>query len=208
MQLLALHAGDFGEAVAASLIEDDPRACALSLLARADVIEAAVARADFVAVATWRPYVELGQWLDDVCHRHRRRWSSVEVAGTTLGCGPLVDPGACTACYHCYVSRLDAHRRDGDRRRALRQAYAADPSLGPLGYTPAMVAIARAALRHDLEGGCAGRFHHVDVLSGSVMESAVIPLHDCPRCRPGRAGDDPKNRFVEHMSAELERLIP
>ena len=208
MTLLALHAGDFGAAVAARLIEDDPDARELSLLADAKAIEDAVARSAFVAVATWRPYVDLCQWLDDVCHRHAVRWSVVEIAGTTLSCGPLIAPRLGVACYHCYVARLDAHRREGDRRRVLRQAYAADAGLGAPGHTPAMLAIAEAALRDGALGGVPGRFRHVDVLSGSVLESELIPLHDCPRCRPPKPGHDPKRRYVDVMSAELEKLIP
>lgn len=208
MSLLVLYAGDFGEAVAARLRAVEPKACARSLLAPAAELEEAVARADFVAVATWRPYVEPSRWLDDACHRHGRHWSLVEVAGTTLGCGPLVVPGAGAGCYHCYVARIDAHKREGDRRRVLRQAYAADPQLGPRGYTPAMVAIAAAALLQDRADGTPGRFRHVDVLSGSVMDSELIPLHDCGRCRPSPADYQPQRRYVEVMKGELEMLLP
>ena len=79
----------------------------------------------FVAVATWRPYVQVCRALDDVCHRLRRRWSVVEISGSALTCGPAIVPGSGAGCYHCFNARTDAHRRDGDRLRALRTAYAA-----------------------------------------------------------------------------------
>lgn len=205
MSVLALYAGDFGEAVAARIVSAC-NAITVPLTASYDVLESAIASCDYVAVATWRPYIDQCRWLDDICHRHGRRWSMVEVVETALECGPLVLPGAGTGCYHCYLARTDAPRREGDRRRVLRQAYARDPQLGPHGHTPPMVAIGAASLLHDWTSTTPGRFRHIDVLNGSVMESELIPLHECPRCRPQAMGYQPTRRYVDSMLDELNRL--
>ncbi|HET6435792.1 MAG TPA: TOMM precursor leader peptide-binding protein [Xanthomonadaceae bacterium] len=207
MPLLALHAGDFGLAVAERVAAADPAALLLPLDAADDALEAAVAVSDFVAVASWRPYLDACRWLDDACHRLGRRWAVVELSGSMLDCGPLIDPGAGTGCYHCYLARTDAHRREGDRRRVLRQAYALDPRLGPQGHTPALVAIAAASLVGHRTSATSGRFRHVDVLSGGVMESELIPLHDCPRCRPHASGRRPDRRYVEALVPALEGAL-
>lgn len=208
MSLLALHAGEFGGAVVARVAAHDPAATTLSLHAPVDELEEAIVAADYVAAAVWRPCIEQCRWLDNACHRHVRRWSLVQVVETTLACGPLVVPRAGVGCYHCYLARTDAHRREGDRRRVLRQAYTRDLALGPRGHTPAMVAIAAATLLHDRALQKPGRFRHVDVLNGSVMESELIPLHDCPRCRPQPAQYQPLRRHVDAIAIELDRVIP
>ena len=79
--------------------------------------------------------------------------------------------------------------------------------LGPAGYTPGMVAIAAASLLEDAASReTAGRFRQIDVLTGAVLETRLIALHDCPRCRAQPEGHDPTQRFVVALLPELERL--
>lgn len=206
MSMLILAGGEFGAAVARR-IAGRREATMCDLTAPFDQIAQLVEQHAFVAVATWRPYVQVCRALDDVCHRLRRRWSVVEISGSALTCGPAIVPGSGAGCYHCFNARTDAHRRDGDRLRALRTAYANDPALGPAGFTPALVAIAAASLLEDeASRETAGRFRQVDVVSGAVLESRVIALHDCPRCRPQPQDHDPTQRFVVSLLPELERL--
>lgn len=208
MSMLILTAGNFGTAVAARIAaKRAAEVCALTT--PIERIAALLPAHDFVAVAAWRPYVELCRALDQACHDQGKRWSLVEISGNTMTCGPLTVPGAGRGCYGCFVARVDAHQRAGDRPRALRQAYARNPQLGPLGHTPAMVAIAVAALLQDADQADAGgRFRRVDVLTGTVLETELIPLHDCPRCRPRPPGEDPTRRFLDAMLPEIERLTP
>jgi bacteriocin biosynthesis cyclodehydratase domain-containing protein len=208
MSMLILTGGEFGAAVSRRIAaRRELTVC--DLTAPSDHIAQLVEQHAFVAVATWRPYVQACRSLDDVCHRLRRPWSLAEISGSALTCGPAIVPGSGAGCYHCFNARTDAQRRDGDRLRALRTAYANDPTIGLAGYTPAMVAIAAASLLEDESTReTAGRFRQVDVVNGAVLESRVIALHDCPRCRPQPGGYDPTQRFVASLLPELERLAP
>jgi len=206
MSILILTGGEFGAAVSRR-IAGKREVTVCELAAPPECIAPLVEQHEFVAVATWRPYMEICRSLDTVCHRLQRPWSLVEISGSALVCGPSIVPGSGAGCYHCFNARIDAHRRDGDRLRALRNAYANDPELGPAGYTPAMVAIAAASLLEDAASpATAGRFRQLDVLTGAVLESRVIALNDCPRCRPLPEGHDPTRRFVVSLLPELERL--
>lgn len=166
-----------------------------------------VAANELVLLAVWRPYIEFARGLDLACHVHGRSWAAAEVSGTTITCGPLFVPGSGKGCYDCLIARADARQRSGDRTRALRQAYAADPALGPAGHSGPMAAIASAALLEAADAGATGRFRKVDVLTGSVLETELIPRHDCPRCRPLADGYVPTSRFIETMVPQLERIL-
>jgi bacteriocin biosynthesis cyclodehydratase domain-containing protein len=208
MSILMLTGGEFGAAVSRRIAGTrEVTLCDLS--APLERIAQLVERHEFVAVATWRPYMEICRSLDATCHRLQRPWSLVEISGSALICGPSIVPGSGAGCYHCFNARTDAHRRDADRLRALRNAYANNPALGPAGYTQGMVAIAAASLLEDATSRkSAGRFRQIDVLTGAVLESRLIALHDCPRCRPQPEDHDPTRRFVVALLPELQRLAP
>lgn len=206
MSILMLTGGEFGAAVARRIAGTrDITVC--DLAAPFERIAELVEPHEFVAVATWRPYLSTCRSLDALCHRLGRPWSLVEISGSALICGPAIVPGSGAGCYHCFNARLDAHRRDGDRLRALRHAYANDPRLGPAGFTQSMVAIGAASLLEDAASReTAGRFRQIDVLTGAVLESRLIALHDCSRCRPEPEGHDPTRRFVASLLPELGKL--
>jgi len=168
---------------------------------------ALVARHELVLLAVWRPYIELARGIDEACFAHGRPWAAAEVSGTTLTCGPLFAPGSGKGCYNCLLARADARQRSGDRTRALRQAYAADPALGPGGHSGPMAAIAAAALAETAAGEATGRFRKIDLLTGSVLETELIPRHDCARCRPPSADYVPTSRFIDTMVPQLERIL-
>lgn len=206
MSMLILTGGRFGRAVA-EILAREREVTVFDLAALPEDLQQQIERHDHVAVATWRPYLQACKSIDEACHVAGKPWSVVEIIGSALVCGPSIVPGHGAGCYHCFVARSDARRREGDRLRALRTAYANDPQIGPAGYTPAMAAIAAAALLEDLrDRSTAGRFRRIDVLTGAVLESRVIALHDCPRCRPQPANYEPTRRFVEALVPELEKI--
>lgn len=211
MSTVIFTAGRFGADVAERMTRQLPAGSVVvaDLTAPVDGFEQVIEGHDYLAVATWRPYVEACRALNDLCHRHGRSWSLAELSGTTLTCGPATAPGSGKGCYHCYVARTDAQKRDGDRSRVVRQAYARNPALGVPGFTPAMAAIAASALVEYAAAplASAGRFRCVDVLTGTVLESSLVPLHDCLRCRSLPPDYDPTNRYLDHMLPELEKLL-
>lgn len=208
MKLLLLTAGAFGDAVSQRLATR-LAVTAIDLRDAVPRLDEWVPAHDAVGVATFRPYVDLCREVDTACHRHGIPWTVAEIGGTTLSCGPHIVPGSGAGCYHCFTARIDAHRRDGEWTRVIRQAYADDYALGPFGHTPGMVALAAAAIEGDLTGGrAAGTFRSVDVIAGNVLESQVIALHGCPRCRPRVADTDPTRRFVSALIPALRVTQP
>jgi bacteriocin biosynthesis cyclodehydratase domain-containing protein len=206
--MLVLTAGAFGEAVAARLqavteVESHP------LVDAVDRLPGLLDAHAFVAVALWRPYASLARRLDDLCAQARRRWSLVEVEGSMLSCGPLVVPGTGSGCYHCREARALAQQRAPERARTIANAYRRDDALGPVGYTQPMVEVAAGALLADAGAPetAAGRIRRLDVLTGAVRESVIIPMHDCPRCRPLPAGYDPTRRSLEALLPALQEVL-
>lgn len=206
MKMLIITGGRFGEDVARRITREG-EAELRSVTDPAEETYALVARHELVLLAAWRPYIEFARGLDEACHAHGRPWAAAEVSETTLTCSPLFVPGSGKGCYDCLLARVDAHQRTGDRSRALRQAYAADAELGPAGHCGPMAAIAAAGLAEAAAGGATGRFRKIDILTGSVLETELIPRHDCPRCRPAPDGYIPTSRFIETMVPQLERIL-
>lgn len=204
--MIVMTAGRFGAQVGERLAQ----------LCGAEVVELShdreqlrslVQRASFIAVATWRPYVHSCSLIDELCFEARVPWSLAEVHSQRLTCGPLVRPGD-GACYHCYRQRWLSHHKSPEREQVLEGAYRRDPELGPPGFIGPMVEIAAQALADDAAAGVpeAGRLRLVDVLSGAVLESGVIGIHECPRCRP-HSYSRPGERFVNHLVPEIERML-
>jgi bacteriocin biosynthesis cyclodehydratase domain-containing protein len=204
--MIVLTAGTFGQAVAQRIQAERPIATMALPSDEADLAPI-VERHDFIALALWRPYVSTCRTLDDLCFRAGCRWSMAEVSDTRLSCGPLMWPGQ-GPCYHCYHKRWSSHHPAPDRELALSHAYANDPTLGPAGFIPPMVEIAAAALMQDAEAppAAAGRLRVVDILTAAVLETEVIGVHRCPRCRPAR-DDVPGQRFTDRLAPALEALL-
>lgn len=211
--MLILSAGTFGQAVASSLSQAWQRESTtaveqLALTTPLDELEPRIAAHDFVAVASWRPYVDIYRALDELCHRLGKTWFIAEIEGQTMNCGPLIQPGSGRGCYHCYLARGDAYERAGERARALRHAYQRDHQLGNPGFLGPMVSIASASLLQAARGlSGPGQFRRLDVLTGTVLESVLVPLHDCPRCRPQAADYDPTRRSLQDMLPELAKVL-
>jgi bacteriocin biosynthesis cyclodehydratase domain-containing protein len=209
--ILLLTAGDFGLAVgerAATLLRAQGLPVQLaSLPTEQHGVPALVSQAKALAVAAWRPYVEVCRWIDDASFEFGVPWTLVELHGTRLTCGPVVATGA-GPCYHCYHRRWASHHPAPEREMVLERAYARDPALGLPGFVTPMVEIAAAALLEDLADPerHAGRLRLVDVLSGAVQETAVLGIHACPRCGLRHAGP-PGARFTNHLAGVVEALM-
>ena len=204
--MIVLTAGAFGARVGARLAELQ-QAEVLPLPHDEPRLREIVFRANFVAVASWRPYVATFELIDDLCFEARTPWSLAEVHAQRLSCGPLVRPGD-GACFHCYRQRTLSHHKAPEWELALRAAYERDPDLGPQGFVGPMVEIAAQALASDAAASAseAGRLRLVDLLNGAVLESSVLGVHECRRCRP--RGDAPAGeRFVRTMVAHLEGIL-
>lgn len=209
--ILILTAGEFGRATGARLQQIlEPYPCPVRLAALpADEATARtwVDGASALAIAAWRPYPEVGNWIDDASHAARIPWSRAVLHGTRLTCGPLVVPGE-GPCFHCYQRRWASHHPAPERELVIEHAYARDSGLGPAGFITPMVEIAAAALAEDLRASArsAGRVRLVDVISGAVQETAVLGIHACPRC--GLPHDGPAGaRFVEDLAPVIEELL-
>ncbi|MEP7185013.1 MAG: TOMM precursor leader peptide-binding protein [Rhodanobacter sp.] len=204
--MIIFTAGSFGAQVGERLAQLRG-AKVLPLRNDRELLREQVREASFVAVAAWRPHVLACELIDDLCFETRVPWSLAEINGQRLSCGPLVRPGE-GACYHCYRRRWLSHNKAPEREQVLQQAYDHDDTLGPAGFIGPMVEIAAQSLAGDASASSAeaGRLRLVDVLNGAVLESAVIGVHECPRCRP-RASTRPGDRFVRTLVPEFERLV-
>lgn len=204
--MIVFTAGSFGAQVGKRLAQLRG-ARVLPLGNDLQTLRAEISNASFVAVATWRPHVRICQLIDDLCFEARVPWSLAEIHAQRLACGPLVRPGD-GACYHCYRRRWLSHNKAPERELVLQQAYEGDDTLGPVGFIGPMVEIAARALASDASAGAneAGRLRLIDVLNGAVLESSVIGVHECPRCRP-RTSTLTGERFVRSLVPEFERIV-
>jgi bacteriocin biosynthesis cyclodehydratase domain-containing protein len=198
--------GAFGRAVADLVGRRIPVAAVRRLTDAAADFDAAVRGAGFVGVATWRLYDREHDALDRVCRRAGVRWSSTHLMEDALFIGPLVEP-ARPPCWRCFRARQLAHRVAPEREVTLLDAYARDRDLGPAGFVRPMAWIAAAGLvRHaHASGDAAGDVVRLDVCSGALLDSRVVGIHACPRCRPrtGAAGD----RFVDQLVPRVEEIL-
>ena len=204
-----LTAGDFGEAVAAyaGLFGDS---IIQPLSKNLDENAAVMANAATVSVAVWRPHDDALLQIDDFCHQHGIRVSFATLRGSRLCLGPLVIPTAKPGgCYHCFLKRWGAHAASPEHERVLRSAYLQNWDLGVAGYITPLVAIAASTLSEDRSAAAAeaGRVRIVGVLGGDVLQTKVIPVHACPRCRPGATEDEPGQRFVRHIVPALTEVM-
>ncbi len=207
--MLILTAGEFGRDVG-QLLARTSGAEVHDLMSALPDVDRVAAGHDFIGVALWRPYDEACRQVDDWAHAHGVRWSLAQLSGSAITLGPLVVPGQRGgACYHCAQARRRTHRKGADRERVIEAAYAGDDSLGIGGYLRAQVLIAAESLREDAAAPAseAGRIRSVDALTAAVLESGVVALHDCPRCRPVPADYDATRRGIEVMVPALEGVL-
>jgi hypothetical protein len=202
-----LTAGEFGAAVGEQ-IANSLNAEVHSLLSVKDELETLIKQYDYIAVASWRPYVKLYRQIDQICFDNNIRWSVTDMNGQVLRCGPLVIPTQGT-CYHCFYSREVSHLKAVQRSSIAEGNFERQDSMGLAGFIQPLVSIAASSLTEDSTADAkkASRFRFVDILASSVRESKVIGIHNCPRCRPKDDDADQSRRFVDGMIPTLGEIL-
>lgn len=148
----------------------------------------------------WRESPALVERLDRSCAETGTPYCTVIMAHPRLQIGPTIIPvtsgrdDAGPGCAKCHQSRLKQHGSLDDRSRALYELYDADPSAGPSGFLPHHPRLAAAhtagiIAELDQEQGHAVRnvqttYH---VLTNTLSQTTLIPVHGCPRCAAVRA---------------------
>jgi hypothetical protein len=205
--LLVLTAGRFGAAVGRILAVQAP-SCRVTTLAESLAGGfAGVQDADFVALAAWRLHDRESRALDEACWAAGVSWSSAYLSNGELFCGVRVTPGR-GPCYPCFRRRFLTHQRAPERDLCVTRAYDRDPELGPEGFAPPTAWMAAAALFEDARatGEPGGRLRRVDLFTGEVVDTRVVAVHACPRCREDVAAER-GGRFVRHLSPAVEEIL-
>jgi bacteriocin biosynthesis cyclodehydratase domain-containing protein len=203
--ILLFVEGAFGHAVASAMAQRVPNLVTLPLTASRDELETLVVGAQFVAVATWRPYEAACQAVDAACHRHDRMWSRAVLESTILVTGPLIGPTG--PCYTCYRKRRASHSATPERDRALDNLYATDAAVGVAGFLPSVATMASASLLLDRKQspGAAGRMRFHDLINCEVEETRVVRIHGCERCS-GTSGPT-TDRYVSRLVPAVKELL-
>ncbi|RJE85822.1 TOMM precursor leader peptide-binding protein [Paracoccus onubensis] len=213
MKIQYLTLGPFGAAVAEQAACGDANAMQQEFpreaLAAPEILDPLFERADFVAVAAWRPYTDMFMAVEEAARRTATPWSHAVLAGTHLSIGPLTHPGA-PGCYACHIKRAGTHHRAPGREIVLDRFYRKNPDAGPEGFTGPMVSLAAHALRTDARAGRehAGRLRIANVLTGAVTVTQVLPVHGCPSCFADRAQTEPGARFVRDLVPAIQEILP
>jgi hypothetical protein len=202
-----LTAGSFGESVADRLAQEY-EISSLSLFSEQNVISEFIKSGNYLAVAAWRDYPEVFNFIDQICWKYKIRWSLAYIDGVDLCCGPLIVPEKGT-CFNCFQRRSDSHQKSPDRLQSLRQYYTGNNNRGVEGYVQPMVEIAVSSLIEDkiAPSHLAGKFRKINVLTANVMESENIGIHGCALCRSKGDDYDPRNRYIEHLVGCLDEGI-
>jgi bacteriocin biosynthesis cyclodehydratase domain-containing protein len=205
--ILLFTEGRFGDAVAAIVRRSLDGAVVHRLSDVCHALADHVQGAPFVAVATWRLYDRACDALDEACRAAGVRWSGCFLLEHALWTGPLVVPDR-PSCWRCFRTRHLTHHAAPERELALLEEYERNRDLGPAGFVPAMAWIAAAALVRDARApdAEAGRVTRIDLCTGAPIDTRVIGVHGCPRCRPS---DAPQvDRFVRHLAPQIKELLP
>lgn len=170
--------------VTGSDLPDDPR------LARAGML---------VAVHAGR-LEELRDAVDRLGFERGIPTVGVELLPTRIVCGPAVIPGA-TACYACYVRRIEQHRDPaqpydvGPATRGLPEGFGRPH----LAIAHGLLTLAIAELRSG-PVGLGGTVRAFDLVAGTLSTAATVAVDRCRRC--GARLRDP----VANGAAALARL--
>ncbi|MGW1889358.1 TOMM precursor leader peptide-binding protein [Streptomyces sp. NPDC002004] len=106
----------------------------------------------------------------------------VELLPTRIVCGPAVIPGA-TACYSCYLARIEQHRDPAQPYDVGRATRGLEEGFGPqhLAIAHGLLALALDELRSGPQelGGTVRTF---DMVAGTFSTASTVAVDRCPRC--------------------------
>lgn len=204
--MLTLTDGQFGEAVA-DIVQKMTGTSRASLRDAAPGLFTQLPKGEFVAVASWRRSDRDLDKVDEASFAAGVRWCSVYLSEDRLVCGPLVIPGS-GPCFSCFRRRYLCHHPAPERELRLQRAYDRERSLGSPGFVVPMAWIAAsmlvifAGMGQD-EGG---RLLELNLFDGGLLDTSVVAVHNCPRCRV-RVGVRSGDRFVNRLMPSIKSLL-
>jgi bacteriocin biosynthesis cyclodehydratase domain-containing protein len=106
----------------------------------------------------------------------------VELLPTRIVCGPAVIPGA-TACYACYLRRVEQHRDPAQPYDVGRATRGLPEGFGRphLAIAHGLLALALAELRTG-PVGLGGTVRTFDLVAGTLSTASTVAVDRCPRC--------------------------
>jgi hypothetical protein len=129
---------------------------------------------------------ELRDALDRVGFERGVPTVGIELLPTRIVCGPAVIPGA-TACYSCYLRRIEQHHQLGEATRGLPEGF----GRMHLALAHGLLALATDELRTG-PVGLGGTVRTFDLVAGTVSTASTVAVDRCPRC--GARWDGQRNR--------------
>lgn len=166
-----------------------------------------VSAADFVALATDRPYPDIATRLNDATQETGTPWVVGQLNGLDGQVGPTVYPGE-TACYECFRRRATAATSS---RVGYRRFEEAATDTGPL--LPSFAHIVGGLTSLDIVGQLAGRTGitvggvvDFDFYDFAVQADEVLKMPRCDKCETGRERlDSPRHVTLDELVTRSNR---
>jgi bacteriocin biosynthesis cyclodehydratase domain-containing protein len=182
--LVVVGVGEFGVEVA-RMVAASTRAPIVELSGDEPQIVQRLPEADVVVLARGRSHRVLEDELDRRLARNHR-WISAVYDHPHVRIGPFAT--AERACYGCLRGRLRQHAAQPEVQAEIDAYLGQAPGTGPVGFSPAHVSIAAGAIQLRLgvstvDPGTVWRFN---VVSHSIAQTTLIPMHHCRLCSPLR----------------------
>lgn len=163
----------------------------------------------FLAVALSAKRVDLLEALDDHCRRQGLSWALSFLADKYLYCGPNFVQSA-RPCFRCFYRRDLTHLtspREAPRELAIDQYFARNRQESIPGFTSGSALMSAAFIRRcsqgELPSGCLRR---VQLLTGSVDDTLVFGIHDCPYCS-GKTAQQKLDQTHEFLVRALPKQL-
>jgi len=199
MNRLVVHQGEFGREVARRLQRADRTALTLREFLAAP---APVGAGDGIFLVSSTPAYDAFRRFARVMEGANAHWTLGYLNNAQAICGPRFGPSP-GPCFDCYLKRTLSHANDlsgVEQELALGHFYSSDLSRDHPGHAATAAwamaeQLARVAQEDDI-----GRVIRFGLLEVEITAGRIIPIHGCPRCRPGSGGP---RRFVERIKAIL-----
>lgn len=139
-----------------------------------------------------RPSFSLAREINKACVENNVKWTQVTIDGTYGIIGPTVIPRE-TACYDCFMLRLESNVEAYARFIQYRQYLESQPylELETIGL-PSFASLLSGILVSDIPwilvgwGRTTGRYIYIDFTTFKITSEYVLKLPRCPTC--GRKG--------------------
>ncbi|MGZ8284653.1 MAG: TOMM precursor leader peptide-binding protein [Allosphingosinicella sp.] len=196
---LIVHQGQFGREVARRLETESGSSLSLGeFLASPPPIAAD----DSLYLVSGTPAYDAFRRFARIVGAAGARWTLGYLNGPQAICGPTFGPSP-GPCFECFLKRILSHAgalSSVEQELALGHFYSADLSRDHPGYAATAAWAMAEECRRVVEDGERGRLIRFGLLEVETTAGRIIPVHGCPRCRPGSSGS---RRFVERIKAIL-----